>query len=165
MTESDAEKLLKAFHREKVEFVLIGGLAAVLQGSAYVTADLDLCYSRKRENLEKLARALAPFHPALRAVPDQVPFQLDPTALRSGMNFTLTTDVGDVDILGEVTGMGSYEQIIAFSEDIEIFQISCKVLTLEGLIKSKRAVGRAKDLKLLPELEALLEIRKAEKKT
>jgi hypothetical protein len=61
--------------------------------------------------------------------------------------------------------MGSYEQIIAFSEDIEIFQISCKVLTLEGLIKSKRAVGRAKDLKLLPELEALLEIRKAEKKT
>ena len=165
MTEGDAEKLLKAFHREKVEFVLIGGLAAVLQGSAYVTADLDLCYSRQRKNLEKLARALAPFHPALRAVPDQIPFQLDPTALRSGMNFTLTTDVGDVDILGEVTGMGSYEQIIAFSEDIEIFQISCKVLTLEGLIKSKRAVGRAKDLKLLPELEALLEIRKAEKKT
>ena len=81
------------------------------------------------------------------------------------MNFTLTTDVGDVDILGEVTGMGSYEQIVAFSEDIEIFQISCKVLTLEGLIKSKRAVGRGKDLKLLPELEALLEIRKAEKKT
>ena len=56
MTESDAEKLLKAFHQEKVEFVLIGGLAAVLQGSAYVTANLDLCYSRKRENLEKLAR-------------------------------------------------------------------------------------------------------------
>jgi len=165
VTDSDAEKLLKAFHQEKVEFVLIGGLAAVLHGSAYVTADLDLCYSRKRANLEKLARALAPFHPALRAVPDQVLFQLDPTALRSGMNFTLTTDVGDVDILGEVTGMGSYEQIVAFSEDIEIFQISCKVLTLEGLIKSKRAVGRAKDLKLLPELEALLEIRKAEKKT
>ena len=77
MTETDVEKLLRAFHQEHVEFVIIGGLAAVLQGSAYVTADLDLCYSRKRENLEKLARALTPFHPALRAVPDQVPFQLD----------------------------------------------------------------------------------------
>ena len=98
-------------------------------------------------------------------MPDQVPFQLDLSALRSGMNFTLTTEAGDVDILGEVTGMGAYEQIVAFSEDIEIFEVSCKVLTLEGLIKAKRAVGRAKDLKLLPELEALLEIRKAEKKT
>jgi len=165
VTETDVEKLLRAFHQEHVEFVIIGGLAAVLQGSAYVTADLDLCYSRKRENLEKLARALAPFHPALRAVPDQVPFQLDLPTLRSGMNFTLTTEAGDVDILGEVTGMGAYEQIVAFSEDIEIFEVSCKVLTLEGLIKAKRAVGRAKDLKLLPELEALLEIRKTEKKT
>jgi hypothetical protein len=54
---------------------------------------------------------------------------------------------------------------VALSEDIEIFEVSCKVLTLEGLIKAKRAVGRAKDLKLLPKLEALLEIRKAEKKT
>ena len=109
MTETDVEKLLSAFHQEHVEFVIIEGLAAVLQGSAYVTADLDLCYSRKRENLEKLARALAPFHPALRAVPDQVPLQLDLSALRSGMNFTLTTEAGDVDILGEVTGMGAYE--------------------------------------------------------
>ena len=165
MTETDVEKLLRAFHRENVEFVIIGGLAAVLQGSAYVTADLDLCYSRKRQNLEKLARALAPFHPVLRAVPDQVPFQLDLSALRSGMNFTLSTAVGDVDILGEVTGMGTYDEIVAFSEDIEVFDVSCKVLTLEGLIKAKRAVARAKDLKLLPELEALLEIRKAEKKT
>ena len=81
------------------------------------------------------------------------------------MNFTLTTEAGDVDILGEVTGMGTYEQLVAFSEGIEIFEISCKVLTLEGLIKAKQAVGRAKDLKLLPELAALLEIRKAEKKT
>jgi hypothetical protein len=131
VTETDIEKLLKAFHQENVEFVIIGGLAAVLQGSAYVTADLDLCYSRKRENLKRLARALAPFHPALRAVSDQVPFELDLSALRSGMNFTLTTEVGDVDISGEVTGMGAYEQIVAFSEDIEIFEVSCKVLTLE----------------------------------
>jgi predicted nucleotidyltransferase len=164
VTETDVEKLLKALHQEKIEFVIIGGIAAVLQGSAYVTADLDLCYSRKRENLEKLARALAPFHPSLRAVPEPVPFQLDLSALRSGMKFTLTTDVGDLDILAEVTGMGNYEQVLAFSEEMEIFGISCKVLTLEGLIKAKRAAKRAKDLRLPPELEALLEMSKATKK-
>jgi hypothetical protein len=165
VTETDVQKLLNAFHHEEVEYVIIGGLAAVLQGSAYVTADFDLCYSRKKENLEKLVRALAPFQPMLRAIPDQVPFQLDLSALRSGMNFTLTTDVGDGDILGEVTGMGNYQQVEAFSEEMEIFGINCKVLTLEGLIKAKRAVGRSKDLRILPELEALLELRKAAKKT
>lgn len=80
------------------------------------------------------------------------------------MNFTLTTDVGDVDILGEVTGIGSYPQVEAFSEVMEIFGINCKVLTLEGLIKAKHALGSAKDLRILPELEALAEIRKGEKK-
>jgi predicted nucleotidyltransferase len=164
VTESDIEKLLKALHKEEVQFVIIGGLAAVLQGSAYVTADLDLCYSRQRQNLERLARALASFRPVLRAVPDKVPMRLDVSTLRSGMNFTLTTDVGDVDILAEVTGMGTYEQVVRFSEEMEMFGVSCKVLTLEGLIKSKQAVARAKDLRLLPELEALLEIRKGRKK-
>lgn len=165
MTENDVEKLLKALHNEGVALVIIGGAAAVLQGSAYVTADFDLCYSRTKENLEKLARALAPFHPSLRGAPPDLPFCLDVAALRSGLNFTLTTDLGDLDILGEVTGLGGYQEALAFSEEMEIFGITCKVLTLEGLIKNKRAVGRAKDLRLLPELEALLEIRKSQKKS
>jgi len=165
VTENDVEKLLKALHNEGVAFVIIGGAAAVLQGSAYVTADFDLCYSRTKENLEKLARALAPFHPLLRGAPPDLPFCLDVNALRSGLNFTLTTDLGDLDILGELTGLGGYQEALAFSEDMEIFGIPCKVLTLEGLIRTKRAVGRAKDLRLLPELEALLEIRKSQKKS
>ncbi len=164
MTENDVEKLLKALHEEGVKFVVIGGAAAVLQGSAYVTADFDLCYSRAKENLERLAKALAPFHPSLRGAPKNLPFQLDTASLRSGLNFTLSTDLGDLDILGEVTGLGGYNEALAFSEEVEIFGMRCKVLTLEGLIKTKRAVGRAKDLRLLPELEALLEIRKSQKK-
>src|SRR5262249_46034297 len=116
------------------------------------------------DNLEKLARALASFHPLLRAIPDRVPFRLDLSALRSGMNFTLATDVGDVDILGEVTGMGSYQQVEAFSEVMEIFGINCKVLTLEGLIKENGGVGREKNLKILPKLKALEKIQKEKKK-
>jgi len=165
VTENDVEKLLEAIHKEEVRFVIIGGISAVLQGSAYVTADFDLCYSREKENLEKLAKALAHFNPSLRGAPKNLPFRLDVDALRSGLNFTLTTDVGDLDVFGEVTGLGGYEEALAYSEEMEIFGIRCKVLTLEGLIKSKRAVGRAKDLRLVPELEALLEVRKSQKKS
>lgn len=165
MANLKVENLIKELHRLEVEFVIIGGMAAVAQGSAYLTLDLDLCYSRKKENLEKLAKALAPFNPSLRGAPRGLPFQLDERTLRLGLNFTLTTDLGDVDILGEVTGMGSYEKLRPFSEELEIYGMRCQVLTLEGLIKSKRAVGRAKDLMLLPELEALLDVRNSQKKS
>lgn len=159
------ESFLKELHRLGVEFVIIGGMAAVAHGSAYLTLDLDLCYSRKKENLEKLTQALAPFHPSLRGAPPDLPFTLDVSALRAGMNFTLTTDLGDLDLLGEVAGLGDYAGVLSFSEELELYGMRCKVLTLEGLIKNKRAVGRAKDLRLLPELEALLEIRKSQKKS
>ena len=158
------EDLLKELHRLEVDFVIIGGMAAVAHGSAYLTLDLDLCYSRKAENLTKLADALAPFHPILRGAPSDLPFNLDSRTIKSGLNFTLTTDLGDVDLLGEVAGLGGYGEVISFSEELEIYGICCKVLTLEGLIKNKRIVGRAKDLRLLPELEALLELQKVQSK-
>ena len=165
MLATNVEKLLKALYDERVEFVIIGGAAAVLQGSAYLTADLDVCYSRERENLKKIATALAAFNPSLRGAPKNLPFRLDADSLKSGLNFTLTTDLGDLDLLGEVGGLGGYAELLSFSEEMKLFGIRCKVLTLEGLIKNKRAVGRAKDLKLLPELEALLEIRESQKKS
>lgn len=164
MLASNVEKLLKALYDQSVEYVIIGGAAAVLQGSAYVTADLDVCYSGEKENLKKVATALAPSNPSLRGAPKNLPFQLDADTLKAGLNFTLTTDLGDLDLLGEVAGLGGFVEVLSFSEELEIFGIRCKVLTLEGLIKTKRAIGRAKDLRLLPELEALLEIRKSQKK-
>ena len=142
--------------------IIIGGAAAVLHGSAYVTADLDICYSREKENLKKLETALAPFNPALRGAPMDLPFRLDSDSLNSGLNFTLTTDLGDLDILGEVTGLDGYPAVLRFSEDLEIFGMRCKVLSLEGLSKSKREASRQNDLRLLPELDALLELRKSQ---
>ena len=157
------EDLLKELHRLGVEFIIIGGMAAVAHGSAYLTLDLDLCYSRKKENLEKLAEALASFQPHLRGAPPDLPFRLDAATLRSGMNFTLSTNLGDLDILGEVSGLGDYRAALSFSEELELYGMRCRVLTLEGLIKTKKAAGRTKDLMLLPELEALIEIRKSQK--
>ena len=159
------EDLLKELNRFGVEFIIIGGMAAVAQGSAYLTMDLDLCYSRSKENIEKLADALAPFQPSLRGAPPDLPFRLDVATIRSGMNFTLSTNFGDLDILGEVTGLTGYPEALLFSEVVELYGMRCRVLTLEGLIKTKKAAGRPKDLMILPELEALLEIRRTQNKS
>ena len=161
---TNVEKLLEQLHRHAVKYVLIGGMAAVAQGSSYLTADVDLCYSRDDDNLERLAKALAPFHPTLRGAPLGLPFRLGAPTLRSGLNFTLSTDIGDLDLIGEVTGLGSYDRVLEFSEVLNVYEIPCHVMTLEGLIVSKKATGRPKDLKLVPELEALLEIRKSQER-
>ena len=164
MLASNIEKLLKALHKHEVEFVIIGGAAAVIQGSAYVTGDLDICYSRNDQNLKNLEMALAPYNCSLRGAPKNLPFRLDAVSLKSGLNFTLTTDLGALDLLGEVAGLGGYAELLSFSEELELYGIGFKVLTLEGLIKNKRIVGRQKDLMLLPELEALLELRESKNK-
>jgi hypothetical protein len=139
----------------QVEFVVIGGVAASLHGSATVTLDLDICYSRNAGNLEKLAAALAPHHPNLRDLPSALAFVWDASVLRNGMNFTLTTDLGDIDLFGEVTGVGAYVDIQGHTRTSRAFGMTFEIIGLELLIQSKRAAGRAKDLLVLPELESL----------
>jgi hypothetical protein len=145
-----AALLLTALSQADVAFIVIGGMAAVAQGATYVTADLDLCYQRHPQNYQRLSHALRPFKPCLRGAPAGLPFVLDAATLRAGLNFTLMTAVGDVDLLGEVTGIGPYEVVKAHAEEVELYAHRIWVLTLEGLIVSKQAVGRAKDLRLLP---------------
>lgn len=157
----DAETLLTALCETNVAFVVVGGMAAVAQGSAYVTADLDICYERQPVNCERISLALRPFRPRLRGVPEDLPFVLDAATLRAGLNFTLITDAGDIDLLGEVAGLGGYEAVKRYAEDVELYQYRVWVLTLEGLILSKQAAGRPKDLRLLPELVALQALRAA----
>jgi hypothetical protein len=104
-----------------------------------------------------LADALAPFHPRPRGFPDELPFLWDEATLRNGTLFTLKTGLGDLDLLGEVTGLGSYEEARTVSTEVEAYGRRFLVLDLKGLIKAKRAAGREKDLRALPELESLLE--------
>lgn len=153
----DFEQALTVLAGAGVRFVIVGGLAITIHGSAYVTFDLDFCYARDRENLSRLAQALRPYNPRLRGAPETLPFRLDEDTLRGGLNFTLTTDLGDIDPLGEVSGIGDYAAALASSEPVELFGTSFDVLTLEALIISKRAAGRPKDFQVLPELEALRE--------
>ena len=151
------EKLFENFDREGVAVVIVGGAAAVAHGLAYATLDLDVCYARDEANLERLVRALAPLHPRLRGAPAGLPFTLDVRALRHGLNFTLSTDTGYLDLFGEIPGVGGYTEVLANSEEMTIYGRPRPVITLEALIRAKRTAGRPKDLQVLSELETLLE--------
>ena len=155
----DPASLLRLLHNEHVDFVLVGGLAMVAHGSAHITRDLDICYSRAPDNLKILAAALAPAHPYLRGAPPGLPFQLDAATLQAGLNFTLTTDFGWMDLIGEVSGVGSYESVVAESAEQELYGFRLRVLSLDGLIAAKRAASRPKDQTHLLELEELKKLR------
>jgi len=154
---TDFRKLLCSLVEAKVAFVVIGGLAVISHGHVRLTADLDLCYARSSENLERLAAALLPLHPSLRGAPAGLPFVLDARTLRSGLNFTLMTDAGAIDLLGEVTGIGMYEELAPSADQLVLYGHSVHVLSLELLERSKVAAGRPKDLF---DLEALAAIRR-----
>lgn len=148
-------RLVEALANEDVEYVILGGIALTMHGSMRATFDLDLCYRRDRDNLARLARALAPLHPRLRDFPPELPFFFDEATLRTGLNFTLRSDAGDIDLLGEVPGLGTYADALAASQEETLYDVPVRILTLEGLERCKRAAGRAKDLLDLETIAAL----------
>ncbi len=152
------EKFLTILNRAKVEYVVIGGVAMAAHGSARATFDLDVCYKRSKENIEKLCRALDPLHPRLRGAPKNLPFRLDAKTVAAGLNFTLATDLGDFDLLGEVAGLGFYDTVYESSVLKRVAKISCRVLSLDGLYRTKKAAGREKDIEALKEIKGLKEL-------
>jgi predicted nucleotidyltransferase len=158
---TDFEALLKLLSSAQVEFIIVGGAAATAHGSARLTQDLDIVYRRTRENISKLARALAPHKPYLRGAPPGLPFSFDERTIHNGLNFTLATDVGALDLLAEITGGGGYDELLPDSTRLRLYGLECLCLGLERLIYVKRAAGRVKDLEAVGELEAILEERRA----
>ncbi|HEY3827422.1 MAG TPA: hypothetical protein VGL82_22875 [Bryobacteraceae bacterium] len=141
----------------EVELVIVDGVSGLLLGSSQLTFDIDFCYSRTTSNLRRLVAALAVFHPRPRGFPDGLPFIWDEATLRNSTVLTLQTDIGDIDLLAEIAGLGSYDGVKAHSIVVEAFDRKIVTLDLPGLIQAKRAAGREKDLAALPELESLLE--------
>ena len=157
---TDFQGLLQTLVRGGVELILVGGAAATAHGSARLTADLDIVYARTRTNLLKIASALANKSPYLRGAPPGLPFRWDADTLERGLNFTLTTSLGDLDLLGEISGGGTYDNLLPHCVRITLFGVECNCLDLERLIMTKRAAGRPKDLEAIAELEAILEERR-----
>jgi predicted nucleotidyltransferase len=152
---TDFSRLLRLLLDASVEFILVGGVAGTLHGAARATYDVDVVYRRSPENMSRLVTALAPYSPYLRGAPAGLPFAFDVVTLRQGLNFTLTTTLGDIDLLGDIPGGGVYEALLDQSEAIPLLGTTCQCVTLDGLIRLKRAAGRPKDLEAIAELEAL----------
>jgi hypothetical protein len=153
----DYQSLIGAFDDHHVEFVIVGAVALVLHGSPRVTRDLDVCYARNPANLKRVAASLQPFAPTLRGAPAALPFTLDDATLGAGLNFTLTSTAGDIDLLGEILGVGGYAAALRLSVTMAVYDRTVRVLSLDGLERAKRAVGRLKDL---ADLAEIVEIRK-----
>ncbi len=154
---TDFRELLRLLTDGGVEFLVTGGAAATAHGSAQLTEDLDIVYRRTPENIQRLSAALEKLSPYPRGAPPGLPFQWHSKTLTRGLNFTLTTDLGDLDLLGEITGGGGYDDLLPHCVVLNAFGVPYSCLGLKRLIEVKRAAGRPKDLQALAELEALRE--------
>ena len=146
---------LSALVRQNVRFVVIGGVAMALHGSDHNTTDLDICYARDPANLEALVAALAPTHPGLRGAPVGLPFLWDARTLRNGLNFTLSTDFGSLDLMGEPAGVDSFDGLWNRATVFDIGGLVVRIASIGDLIAMKQAAGRPKDLNHVLELKAI----------
>ena len=157
----DFQKTLGILVSAGVEFIIVGGAAATAHGSVRLTLDLDIVYSRQKENIKRLVEALRPLQPKLRGAPENLPFLWDEETVARGLNFTLTTSLGWLDLLGEITSGGTYEELLSDSVQITVLGYECLCLGLKRLIEVKRAAARRKDFEAIAELQVILEERES----
>jgi hypothetical protein len=137
----------------KVDFVVVGGVAVILQASPRFTKDLDICYAPAQENLDRLGAVLIELGARLRDVEDDLPFVPDGRALRHTQILTLTTADGGLDLLVEPDGSPGYPALRRRASQIEVDGIVVRVASIDDLIDMKRAAGRPQDLVDLESLE------------
>ena len=153
----DDKALIARLHKSGVEFVLIGGVCGVMHGAGLITYDLDVCCRFGEKNLRRLESALRDLHPWHRLTPNRLPFELTDELCSSLKNLYLETDLGKLDCLGEVKGVGDYDAAYSLSEEFEMSFGRIRMLTLATLIVSKEAAGRDKDKYAVRLLRAVVE--------
>lgn len=152
---SDLEALLKRLLDGGVEFVVVGGYAAMAHGATRVTKDVDICTPFTTSNLLRLQQAIADLHPYHRLTPQHLALHLMPAKSRGLKNLYLATDLGVLDCLGEILGVGNYRAIRRHSVVVELDIGRVRLLTLNALIKAKEALSLPKDRQALIELRAI----------
>lgn len=153
------QSLLVGLVEADVKFIVVGGIAGGVHGSPFATNDLDVCYDGQHANIARMTKVIRAWSPYPRGWEEGLPFSLDPRTLRTTHILTLRTSHGDLDLLDRVEGVGTYEEVMMSSEEFVAFGARFRVLTLDALIRARRAAGRPKDLAQLPTLEALAEIK------
>jgi predicted nucleotidyltransferase len=160
---SPLERFCALLAEHGVEFIVVGGQAEALMGSPRVTYDVDLCYRRTPENLERLASALSTFKLTLRGAPPDLKFRIDAQALALGQNYTFEVD-GEfpLDLLGYLEPIGTYEALLPHTETVSLGGRPVPVIGLNDLIRIKRYLGRPKDKESLLQLEGIRRLREQE---
>ncbi|WNG51728.1 hypothetical protein F0U60_52180 [Archangium minus] len=148
-------ELLRLLLDAKVEFVLIGGVAAIAHGSATFTVDCDIAAPFSEENLARLLAVLAPHHPRYALAIPKRPVTESPAELAKNRNLYLLTDLGRLDLLSEVPPVGSYAEVASRAVTLEVYGRPCRIISLDDLIAVKRHLGRDKDRLVERELLAL----------
>ncbi len=157
--------LLKRLNDHGVKYVLVGGMACVIHGSQMVTQDVDICALLNRENLLGLLSALAGIHPRFRTTRNLRPLPDEVEKLEGFKNLYLLTDLGQLDVLSEITGVGEYAEVEQHTIPVDLDGVPCRVLDLDTLITAKRAMNSPKDRQAVIELEAIRErVRRSEKR-
>ena len=149
--------LLKRLNEHNVKYILVGGMACVVHGSHVVTQDVDICAPLTPENLSGLLAALAGSHPRFRMTSDLRPLPDLPEALAGFRNLYLITDLGQLDVLSEITGIGEYSAVERHTIQVDLEGSPCRVLDLDTLIAVKKAMNSPKDRHVVKELEAIRE--------
>ena len=150
-------EILRRLHDAKVEFSLIGGFASRHYGVSLVTEDVDICARFTPENLRRIESAFKDFHPRHRLTANKLPLELTDELCRSLKNIYLTTDLGILDCLSQIAGVGDFDAVLRQSELKEFPFGRCYILKIDALIQTKQAVGRPHDLVTVTQLQAIKE--------
>jgi hypothetical protein len=149
--------LIRALVDGCVDFVIIGGVAVVLQAMPRLTKDLDICYSTEQENLDALGDVLVELRASLRGIDEEVPFVPDGRTLRHTQIVCLTTPVGDIDLLSKPDGAPDYEMLKRQATTMELADRQVRVASIENMLAMKRAASRPQDLIDIESLEVAQE--------
>src|SRR6267378_3005444 len=151
------EALLLRLKTNEVEFVVIGGVCAVMHGVSMVTFDLDICCRFDFENLKRIEAAVGDLHPHHRLSPNKLPLELNEELASRLKNMYLQTDLGKLDCLGEVAGIGGFQKVLERSQAQKMSYGNLLILNIDALIDAKAAVGRDRDLAAVKQLQAIKE--------
>lgn len=160
MVQNDKALLLR-LQEQQVEFVIIGGFCGVLHGVSLVTLDLDICCRFAPENLRRIEAAVKDLHPRHRLTANKLPLELTDELCARLKSMYLQTDLGALDCLGEVLGVGDFEACWRSSVVHEMSYGRFRILNLDAIIAAKEAVGRDKDKAAVKQLRAILERRQS----
>lgn len=151
------EDLVERLIRSQMEFVIVGGFAVMAHGATLVTQDLDICCPFSEDNLSALAQAVADLHPVHRMTPQRLLFEATPGLSESLKNLYLGTDLGALDCLGEVLGVGGFEEVRKRSVEVSFESGPCRVMDIDALIAAKCAMNRTRDRQAILQLKAIKE--------